>query len=161
MGHRPETLLGPRVRGLQQRQAWLASEWVSHPLPVGLLPSSCCIPSNSSCALSPGHRGPAHPHSHRSHGAMSSLPGCQLWRLPSASPKQVSLAPCSPAGLMKTAKQTCVGRIVVPRSVWKLFHAFSSFSLPPSFIFPSCLSYFLHNFLFFLTQNNFPNVVCP
>ena len=166
-GHHGAQARGPaeaRVRGLQQRQAWLASGWVSHPLPVGLLPLFRGIPSKSSCPLSPGHRGPAHPHSHRGHRAMSSLPGCQLWRLPSASPKQVSLAPRSPAGLMKTAKQNCVGRIVMPRSIWKLFHAFSSFSLPSFlFVFTSCFSYFLHNFLFFFffTQNNFPHVVCP
>ena len=148
-GH--ETLLGPRVRGLQQRQVWLASEWVSHPLPVGLLPSSHCIPNNSSCPLSPGHRGPAYPHSHRSHRAMSSLPGCQLWRLPSASPKQVSLAPCSPAGLMKTAKQNCVGRIV-PRSVW-ILSCFLLFFPPllPCFFLPALVIFYI-TFSFFYTE---------
>lgn len=140
MGHRPEALLGARVRGLQQRQAWLASEWVSYPLPVGLLPLFRGIPSNSSCPLSPGHRGPAHPHSHRSHRAMSSLPGCQLWRLPSASPKQVSLAPRSPAGLTKTAKQNCVGRNCDAQKHLETFSCFLLF-FPP--LLPFCFSFLL------------------
>lgn len=156
----------PRVRRLQRHQrqeALPALEWVSHPpLPASPLPSFCCILSNSSCPL-PGYRGPAaHPQSDHSHRTMSSLPGCQCWRLPSALPKQVSLVPCSPSGLMKATKQNlgCMGRVVMPRGAWKLFHAFSSFSLPSFCFLLSCLSYFLHNFLF-STQSNFSHVVHP
>lgn len=148
------TLLGPRGQGAAAAPSLAGFRVGFSPSPSRPAPLIPLYSSNSSCPLSPGHRGPAHPHSHRSHRAMSSLPGCQLWRLPSASPKQVSLAPCSPAGLMKTAKQNCVGRIVVPRRL-------ETFMLSPLFppllpcFFPSCLSYFLYNFLFF-TQNNFP-----